>query len=316
MISILFPVFNESGNIEKLLERTIPILKKTGIEYEIIFINDASKDNSLQILKDLKDKRYPEIKIISFSRNFGHTAALVAGMKHSRGQAVIMMDSDLQHPPEIIPEMITKWKEGYENIYAIRTRYKKEKGFKKITSFLYYKLFNFLTGLKFPNNVADFRLLDSKVIEKYNEHIHERKLYLRGLIFWLGFKQIGITYEANEREYGKSSYALKNMLLLALNGITSFTLRPLYLALYLGLFFFVFALVYGVWIFISKFYFGTAIKGWSSLAFLMVLISSVQFIILGIFGIYLGHLFEEVKRRPLYIVDEAIGFQDRENIKT
>lgn len=300
-ISLVIPSFNEEKNIPILRARIAEVFEKMPhYTYDIIFVNDGSKDNSQVILNRLSEA-HPEVRFIEFSRNFGHQAALKAGLDHVDAEAAICMDGDLQHPPELIPQLIEKWEEGYELVYTLRSYEDKVSYFKKTTSKFYYKFLENITDFKFEDGEgADFKLFDAKILAAIQRN-SESDLFLRGFVKWIGFKQIGVAFSAGVRENGHSQYTLKKMLKLALSGVTSFSVKPLYFAAYLGLFFSLLSLLYipyVIYAFLSK----TEISGWASLIMTVVFFGGLQLSILGIMGIYLGKIFTQVKERPLYVI--------------
>ena len=301
-ISVVIPAHNEEGNISLIYHRIKDVFSKLeNYRFEIIFVNDGSRDNTQQVIEELA-KEHQEIKFIEFSRNFGHQPAVKAGMDCSTGNAMISMDADLQHPPELIPELIKKWEEGFDIVYTIRTYPKQISAFKRKTSKLYYK---FLTRISDVNlsegGGSDFRLMDASVVDVVR-NMNEADIFLRGLSNWMGFKRIGVHFTAGERASGESSYNLKKMMRFAFTGITAFSVKPLYLAAYLGFVFSAIAAVgYGTYV-IHSFIAKTEISGWASLIMTVVFFGGVQLIILGIMGIYLGKIFKQVKERPNYII--------------
>lgn len=301
-LSVIIPVYNEAENIPVLLEKL-----KTNIptaSYEIIFIDDGSTDNTLNVLKDLKNKM-PRLEWISFSRNFGHQYALRAGLAKATGDAVISMDGDLQHPPEIIPQLIQNWQVGYDIVYTIRQENKNQSFFKRKTSNLFYKILNFMTSVNVPKGAADFRLLDKKVVHILNNS-PERDLFLRGYITWTGFKQIGIPYQVAKRHAGKSSYTLSKMIRLAWMGITSFSIMPLRIASVIGFLTTLLGFLYACYVVYMKIFTNHFIvTGWTSVLVSVLLIGGVQLMIMGILGEYLGLIYLETKKRPNYIIQES-----------
>lgn len=301
-ISIVIPAHNEEGNLSLIYQRIKTVfLSLNHYDFEIIFVNDGSRDRTQEKLFELS-QQYHEVKFLEFSRNFGHQNAVKAGMDYSSGNAVISMDADLQHPPELIPDLIKKWEEGYDIVYTIR-RYPKEiSQFKKKTSSLFYR---FLAGISDVNLTegggSDFRLMDASVVDVVR-NMRESDIFLRGLANWMGFKQTGIHFTAGERMSGESSYNLKKMMKFAFTGITAFSVKPLYLAAYLGFLFSLFAILgYGIYV-VHAFIAETEISGWASLIMTVVFFGGLQLIILGIVGIYLGKIFTQVKERPNYII--------------
>jgi dolichol-phosphate mannosyltransferase len=275
-----------------------------GESYEIIFINDGSTDNSLKIMKQLHthDKR---IKIIDFSRNFGHQIAITAGIDFTSGDAVITIDADLQDPPEVIPNLIKKWKEGYEVIYGIREKRKGENFFKKISTLIFYRLINKMTMINMPPDSGDFRLIDKKVVNNL-KNIRENNRYVRGLTYWIGFKQIGVPYERDKRFAGKSKYPIKKLFKLAYDAIFSFSNFPLKIATYFGFIVSFLSFLYLIYALIIKLFTNSVIHGWTSLMISILFLGGVQLICLGIIGEYIARINDEVKKRPLYIIKEII----------
>ena len=287
-ISVVIPAHNEEGNISLIYQRIKEVFSKLeNYRFEIIFVNDGSRDNTQKVIEDLA-QNHEEVKYIEFSRNFGHQPAVKAGMDCSIGNAMISMDADLQHPPELIPELIKKWEEGFDIVFTIRTYPKQISAFKRNTSKLYYK---FLTRISDVNlsegGGSDFRLMDASVVDVVR-NMNEADIFLRGLSNWMGFRRVGIPFTAGERASGESSYDLKKMMRFAFTGITAFSVKPLYLAAYLGFIFSAIAAVgYGTYV-IHSFIAGTEISGWASLIMTVVFFGGVQLIIMGIMGIYLG----------------------------
>ncbi|WP_294314487.1 glycosyltransferase family 2 protein [uncultured Chryseobacterium sp.] len=301
-ISIVIPAHNEEGNVALVHQKIKEVFDGlSNYDFEIIFVNDGSRDNTQQRLEELSAK-YKEVKFIEFSRNFGHQPAVKAGMDLAYGNAVISMDGDLQHPPEMIPEMIRKWEEGYDIVLTIRKYPKQISYFKRKTSDFFYKILSSLSDVNLTKGGgSDFRLMDANAVEVMR-NLNEDDLFLRGLTSWMGFKQTGIEFTANERLSGESSYNLKKMITFAFTGITAFSVKPLYIAAYLGFLFSGFSVLgYGIYVmysFIAK----TEISGWASLIMTIVFFGGLQLIILGIIGIYLGKIFKQVKDRPSYII--------------
>ncbi|PWN71369.1 glycosyltransferase [Chryseobacterium phosphatilyticum] len=301
-ISIVIPAHNEEGNVALVHEKIKQVF--SGLEhynFEIIFVNDGSRDNTQEKLEQLS-QQYEEVKFIEFSRNFGHQPAVKAGMDNAFGNAVISMDGDLQHPPELIPEMIKKWEEGYDIVYTVRTYPKQISYFKRKTSDVFYKLLSSLSDVNLTKGGgSDFRLMDANAVQAMRD-FKEDDLFLRGLTSWMGYKQTGIDFIAGERMAGESSYNLKKMLKFAFTGITAFSVKPLYLAAYLGFLFSIFSVIGYAGYVVYAFVVGTEISGWASLIMTIVFFGGLQLIILGIIGIYLGKIFKQVKERPNYII--------------
>ncbi len=300
-ISIVIPAHNEEGNVFLIHQRIKEVFANMkGYSFEIIFVNDGSRDQTQAKLEELA-AQFEEVKFLEFSRNFGHQPAVKAGLDFANGNAVISMDADLQHPPELIPEMIAKWEQGYDLVYTVRKYAENVSFFKKFTSNLYYDIISKLSDFEFEKGVSDFRLMDAKVVEVMR-NMTESDLFLRGMVKWMGYKQIGIPYVAQDRYSGESKYNFSRMFRLALTGVTSFSVKPLYIAAYLGFLFSGLSVLVYIPYVIYAFVSGTEISGWASLIMTVVFFGGVQLIIMGIFGMYLGKIFKQVKERPNYIV--------------
>jgi dolichol-phosphate mannosyltransferase len=307
--SVVVPAYNE----QEVLPLSYPRLKKVMAslgDYELIFVDDGSRDNTLSLLKEIAAKD-PTVKVLSFSRNFGHQQAVSAGMAKSSGHAVIIIDCDLQDPPEVIPEMVKKWQDGADIVYGQRSRRKGETAFKKLTAWVYYKTLRWLGGQYIPANTGDFRLIDRKVCDTLN-HMPERNRFLRGMAAWSGFKAEPVEFIRDERAAGETKYSMKKMLKLAGDGITSFSNRPLKFPLVIGIALSVLSFVYLILsIVLASLHIWTLSHLLFALVFLLI---SILFISLGIFGLYLGRIYDEAKARPIYIIDEQINFSDTEGI--
>lgn len=301
-ISIVVPACNEEGNIPVLVEALENVLSKLDYDYQLIFVDDGSTDGTLALLKAISTTK-PHIRYIGLSRNFGHQNALKAGLDLAGGDAVIMMDGDMQHPPELIPIMLEQWEAGNDIVYTIRKDHQDMPMMKRKTSNMFYNLINNLSDIELEQGTADFRLMDRRVVNVFRE-FKETDLFLRGLVKWMGFQQSGIEYEPAERLKGKSKYTMKKMIRFALQGITSFSTKPLYIATYLGMCFSLISLLYVPYI-IYSYYFGHAISGWTSIIATIAFFGGLQLMILGIIGMYLGKLFQQSKQRPHYIVKET-----------
>lgn len=298
-VSIVIPSFNEEGNVEIICNKLINLIGKNDLE--IIFVDDGSTDNTLLNIKRLA-KKYSCVKYLSFSRNFGHQSALKAGLDYSRGDCVVSIDCDLQHPPELIIKMIEKWKKGYDIVYTVRDD-SRTPFLKKVMAAIFYKLINSLSDLDIEPGAADFRLLDRRVVEIIKAN-NERALFLRGLINWVGFKSFSLKYLPNKRYSGVTKYSFKKMLLLATDGITSFSTKPLKLSTYLGFFLSLFSSLYAIYAIIMHYTNTKVISGWTSVIISILFLGGIQLLILGIIGEYLGKLFVETKKRPLYIIEK------------
>lgn len=302
--SIISPIFNESGNIPDLYIRLRDVLDSTGESWELILIDDGSTDDSADLIRDYANQD-ARVKPVLFARNFGHQIAVTAGLDYSRGGAVVIIDSDLQDPPEVILDLITKWKEGYEVVYAVREEREGESWFKLFTAALFYRMISSITDVNIPMDAGDFRLLDRKVVDVLNQ-MREKHRFLRGMSSWVGFRQTGVPYRRVARQVGETKYPFRKMFRLAINAITSFSYFPLQLATYIG---FVAAgiSILSIPIVIAIRLWGseTPLLGQATTLIAVLFLGGVQLISLGILGEYIGRLYDEAKGRPLYIVREA-----------
>ncbi len=309
--SIIAPIFNESGNIQELYRRIREVLDSTGESWEIILIDDGSTDDSADLIRRFaaQDAR---VKPVIFARNFGHQIAVTAGLDYSQGKAVVIIDSDLQDPPEVILDLISKWKEGFQVVYAVRAEREGESWFKLFTASLFYRLITSITEVKIPLDAGDFRLLDRKVVNVLNQ-MRERHRFLRGLSTWVGFRQTGVPYRRVARQVGETKYPFRKMFRLAINAVTSFSYFPLQLATYIG---FVAAglSILSIPVVIAIRLWGTAtpLLGQATTLIAVLFLGGAQLISLGILGEYIGRLYDEAKGRPLYIVLEAPGEEEEE----
>ncbi|WP_260293595.1 glycosyltransferase family 2 protein [Sedimenticola hydrogenitrophicus] len=300
-ISIVAPFYNEAENIEAFFATLVPILEETGDGFEIVCVNDGSKDNTLNLLYSWGD-RHPEVVVVNLARNFGKEIALTAGLDHSTGDVVIPIDSDLQDPPELIPEMIAKWREGYDVVYATRTLRDTDSWFKKWSAELYYRLFNLVTETKIPFNAGDYRLMDRKVVDSVGR-MRERSRFMKGVFAWVGFKQTSVEFARPERFAGQESQSFRRLWRLAVDGIITFSTIPLRVWSYIGLVIASLSFIYGLVILTKTLFYGVETPGYASTMVVILFLGGVQLLSLGILGEYVGRIFEEVKRRPLYIVD-------------
>lgn len=299
-LSIIVPVYNEEDNIEYLVDSIAHSL--LPYKYEIILIDDGSIDSSADIIRRLS-KKNKAIHFISFSRNFGHQAALRAGLLYAKGDAVISMDADMQHPPKLLPKLIGKWQEGYEVVNTLRND-NDTKISKRVSSKIFYGIINKLGDLSIDQGSADFRLLDRKVVEVINNQV-EAGLFLRGYINWVGFKQASLEYTPDKRHSGQSKYSMRKMFNLAINGITQFSVKPLRVAFSLAFSAFVVAVVYSIYAVWVTLFTVQAVKGWASLIVLFVFLEGLQFLLIGLLGEYIGRTFMQTKGRPEFIVRET-----------
>lgn len=286
-----------------MYERMSKVLSKISDDYEIIYVNDCSRDETLLRIKALAEKD-KHVKYVSFSRNFGHQIAVSAGLDVCQGDAVVIIDGDLQDPPELIEQMYEKYKEGYKVVYARRTSRDGETWFKKFTAKMFYRILASMTSIDIPVDVGDFRLID-KVIVKHLRNMPEKSKYIRGQISWIGYKQTFVDYHRDARIYGTTNYPLKKMLRFALDGITAFSDKPLKIASGLGIFSAIVSLLALVYALVSHFCFNNTITGWTSLILSVLFIGGVQLITIGIIGEYIARINNDVRNRPLYIVEES-----------
>lgn len=305
--SIVVPMYNEEEVIHESYKRLTKVMKSTNESYELIFVNDGSRDKTLELAEELcqKDKC---LKVINFSRNFGHQIAVTAGMEYSSGQAVVIIDADLQDPPEVILQMIAKWKEGYDVVYGRRLKRKGETFFKKITAKLFYRFLDSMTSVTMPVDTGDFRLIDRKVCDTMNS-LTEKNRYVRGLVSWVGYKQTAVEYVREERFAGETKYPLKKMLKLAADAIMSFSYKPLKIAGLVGTLLSVFSFIYLIVIIWQRLFTNTTVTGWASILAVMLFFNGVTLILHSVTGEYIGRIYEETKNRPLYIVRDTIGFE-------
>jgi glycosyltransferase involved in cell wall biosynthesis len=302
--SIIAPVYNEAENLPVLYKRVKEVMDTTGETWELLLIDDGSKDGSTDIIRDMA-KKDPCIRPVIFARNFGHQIAVTAGLDFSRGQAVVIIDADLQDPPEVILDLIKKWKEGYEVVYAVRAEREGETWFKTFTASLFYRLIYRITEVKIPLDTGDFRLMDRKVVNVMNS-MRERHRFLRGMSAWVGFRQIGVPYRRAARFSGTTKYPFKKMFRLALNAITGFSYFPLQVATYLGFIAAGISIIAIPILVILRLAGGPLFFGGQATTLISVLfLGGVQLICVGILGEYIGRIYDEVKGRPLYIVSQA-----------
>ena len=299
LVSVILPAHNEEDNIVKIIDRLEKVFSFLSYDFEIILVDDGSKDQTLSIFKAMSNAK-PNLFYVEFSRNFGHQVALKAGLNEAKGDCVISLDADLQHPPELITQMLQKWEEGYEVVYTRREVDKSLPYRKRKTSSIFYKILNELSDIEIEAGTADFRLLDKKVVEIFKQ-FHENEPFIRGLIKWLGFKQYAIDYIPDKRFAGASKYNVTRMIKLAIQGVTSFSTRPLNTAIYLGFAFSSLSFLYVPYV-LHSLYVGTEVSGWASTIMTIVFFGGLQLIILGIIGIYIGKIFIQSKNRPNYII--------------
>ena len=309
--SFVVPVFNERETLDELYRRLVPVLDGLDGPAEVVFVDDGSTDGSYELMLSLheRDERF---KLVRLSRNFGHQIALTAGLDHARGNAVVMMDADLQDPPEVALELAKRWREGYAVVYAVRERRERETRTKLVTAKLYYRLLGRLTDIDIPRDTGDFRLVDRRALRAMTS-MREHNRYLRGMSAWVGFDQTGVQYVRDGRYAGNSKFSMRKMLRFALDGLVSFSTAPLRLTLNLGFLVSVVAFLLGFAAILVKVFDVYAVPGWASLVVVIALLGGVQLTVLGVMGEYVAQIHEEVKRRPLYLVRDRVGIADVED---
>jgi len=308
-VSFVIPVFNEAANIGELVRELYAAMHGVRYALEFIFVDDGSRDNSLNILKELAQSD-PRIFYVELSRNFGHQHALKAGLDICSGDCVVTMDSDLQHPPQVVKELIRKWEEGYDVVYTRRRDDKNLPWIKRKTSALFYTLLNTISDIELEQGTADFRLMNRNVLDAF-AHLNESDLFIRGLVKWAGFRQTAIDYEPHARHAGKSKYNLKRMISFGLKGITSFSVRPLQMIASLGMLLFFISMILAPYAVIS-YLMGKAVSGWTSLMISVIFFGSLQLLMTGVVGLYISKLVIQSKHRPLYFIRDTNYVGSRE----
>jgi polyisoprenyl-phosphate glycosyltransferase len=301
-VSVIIPIMNEEECIPILVDRIIVALRDY-FDYELLFIDDGSTDDSLNKIKEIRLSN-PKVHFLSFSRNFGHQNALKAGYRYATGDCILSLDGDMQHPPELIPQFINKWLDGYDIVYSIRKDTGKTPFLKRLSSRFFYKLMNLVSDIKFDEGEADFRLIDKRAAAELNK-LRENSIFYRGIIKWLGFNQISIVYTPVERKFGSTKYSRKKMVALALSGITSFSVKPLRISTFIGTTIAFLSIFYGFYALYVRLFTNNTIEGWTSVFFMVAFIGGIQLIMIGILGEYLGKLFIESKDRPNFIIKES-----------
>jgi len=310
VLSVIVPVYNEEEVIAESYKRLKAAVAAIGESYELIFINDGSRDKTPQMLAEICEQD-DCVRFINFSRNFGHQPAITAGMDYAQGDAIVVIDADLQDPPEVIGDMAAKWREGYDVVYGKRLKREGETAFKKLTAKMYYRLLKNVTSVDIPVDTGDFRLIDRKVCDAMKS-LGERNRYVRGLVSWVGFKQTAVEYVREKRFAGETKYPFKKMLKLAMDGIMSFSYKPLKLASGIGFAMSLISFVYLIVVICQRLFTNTTVEGWASTTAILVFTQGIVLMMLGIIGEYMGRIFDEIKGRPIYIVREVIGFADEE----
>jgi polyisoprenyl-phosphate glycosyltransferase len=305
VLSLVLPIFNEEAVIPELHARLQKFLPALGLDTEVVFVDDGSRDRSLELLKKLSAVE-PRYRVLSFARNFGHQAAITAGLDHARGEAVVVMDADLQDPPEVVLDMVAKWREGFDVVYGKRRTRAGETRLKLLTAKWFYRIFAQLIPIEVPLDTGDFRLMSRRIVTVLRE-LRETHRFIRGLVAWLGFKQTAVLYDRPVRFAGETKFPFARMLRFAIDGITSFSILPLRFATYLGMFISVCSVAVAIWAVVARFVFHATVPGWTTVIVMVSLLAAVQLIMTGILGEYIGRIYEQVKLRPLYVVAETIN---------
>jgi polyisoprenyl-phosphate glycosyltransferase len=309
-LSVIIPIYNEAAVIDELHRRLREVMGKLEAvvrSWEVVFIDDGSKDASLVMLRELA-KAEPRFKVVSFARNFGHQLAITAGVDKAEGDAVVIMDADLQDPPEVVEGMILRWREGFDVVYGVRRSRAGETFFKKLTAAVFYRMLkSMLGGISIPVDAGDFRLMSRPVVLTMRA-LRERHRFVRGMVSWVGFKQSALYYDREARFAGETKYPLSKMLRFALDAITSFSVFPLRLASWLGVASALVAVAYALFVIYVRVFLGGVVQGWTTLMIAVALGTSAQLFMTGILGEYIGRIYEEIKRRPLYITAELLNF--------
>ena len=311
-ISIIIPAYNEEESLPFLYERLVKLMNSTkDYEFEILFVNDGSKDKTIEIIRELRDKD-ERICYVNFSRNFGKEIAMIAGLDYAKGDCVIFMDADLQDPPELVPELIKYWEEGYDDVYARRSSRKGETWLKKFTSKMYYKVLQSLTRVPIQKDTGDFRLLDKRCVNALKK-LRESQRCSKSMFSWIGYKKKEVMYERDPRIAGQTKWNYKKLIDLAIDGITAFTTSPLRISTYLSIPTFLALVIYFIYVIIKSITTGIFIEAFQAIILLILFFSGLQILLFGIIGEYLGRIFNETKNRPLYFVDEYNGEKEMNN---
>ena len=310
-ITVLIPVFNEADNLSRLLARLKPVLEAQAVNWRVLFVDDGSRDPTLDRLRDLHtaDSR---ITALSFSRNFGKEIAIAAGLRHARGDAVVIMDGDLQHPPEVIETFLAKWREGYDIVYGQRLDRSTDSALRTLYSRAFYRLYNAMVEADIPKGAGDFRLLSRRAVDAMNE-ITETSRFNKGLFSWIGFKSVGVPFTVEKREAGTTRWSFRRLSSFALDGVTSFSTLPLRVWSLIGAIISLIAFCFAIVVVLQVLIHGVDLPGYPTLVISIMMLSGIQLISLGVIGEYLGRVYEEVKARPLYIVAETVGVEREQN---
>jgi dolichol-phosphate mannosyltransferase len=303
-VSVVIPVYNEQENLPTLYERLTRVFESIAVPYEIVFVDDGSRDRSRELLRDLVQTD-PHVAVVELARNFGHQVAISAGLDHTRGRGVIIMDADLQDPPEVLPQFIARWREGYEVVYAIREQ-RKEHVLLRIAYGLFYRMLKRVANIDIPLDAGDFCIMDRRVVDVLNS-MPERNRFVRGIRSWVGLNQVGLAYERQARYAGRPKYTFSRLLYLALDGLVSFSFVPLRFITIVGFAVSTMSLILAIMYTIQRLTIGLSPPGFATLTVALFFLSGVQLITIGVIGEYVGRIFEEVKRRPLYVVRKVLG---------
>ncbi|MFO0678999.1 MAG: glycosyltransferase family 2 protein [Polyangiaceae bacterium] len=314
-LTAVIPIFNEESVIPELHKRLQDLLSAieagagargtSPFTTEVVFVDDGSKDASLAMLRDLSAQE-PRYRVVSFARNFGHQRAITAGIDYARGEAVVVMDADLQDPPEVVVEMVQKWREGFDVVYGKRRSRQGETFFKLLTAKIFYRTFAAMIPIEVPLDTGDFRLMSRKVVLALRS-LREAHRFVRGMVSWVGFRQTAVLYDRHERFAGETKYPLSKMIRFAIDGITSFSVLPLRFSTYLGMFVSVVAIAVALWAVVAQVVFHATVPGWTAIVVLVALLAAAQLLMIGILGEYIGRIYEQVKERPLYVVKEKVN---------
>jgi polyisoprenyl-phosphate glycosyltransferase len=313
-LSLVLPIYNEEDVILELHKRLQAFLEKLALSAEVLFVNDGSRDRSMELLREVAAGE-PRYRILSFARNFGHQTAITAGVDYARGEAVVVMDADLQDPPEIVLEMVAKWREGFDVVYGRRRKREGEGWFKLVTARAFYRIFAAMIPIEVPLDTGDFRLMSRRVVLALRA-LRETHRFVRGMVSWVGFKQTEVLYDRPGRFAGETKYPLRKMVRFALDGITSFSILPLRFATYVGMLMILASVGVIAWALVAKYVMHHVVEGWTGIMIVVALFASVQLLMIGILGEYVGRIYEEVKRRPLYLVGDTVNLGKDEEWET
>lgn len=310
LISVVVPMYFEEEVAQECYNRLKSVMLQNDINYEFVFVNDGSTDRTMEILSEIAANDY-RTKIVNFARNFGHQVAVTAGIAAAKGDAIVIIDADLQDPPEVIPELIAKWEEGYEVVYAKRKQRKGETWFKLLTAKYFYKFLNYMSDIDIPKDTGDFRIIDRKIADVFNQ-MTERNRFIRGMMSWVGFRQTYVEYERDERFAGETKYPLKKMIKFASDGIIAFSTKPLRIVMTLGLLSVLISIIVLLYTITVKIIGNGTQTGWASIMVAITFFSGIQLLGLGIVGQYIARIYDESKNRPIYIVKETINIDEEE----